>query len=100
MKMIQLEEDYPANHDDWKIPIPDITCWVEKENGRSVIRHTFYRKPMSLMKVIHKRSALPDTQKSSILAEELCRRLRNCYPKMPWVGKMKIVTSFSMDFRR
>ena len=77
---IQMEEDIPSNHMDGKLPILDLHCWLDREDGVYKIHYDFYRKPMASRRPLKQRSAIPENQKRSILIEEALRRLRNVSP--------------------
>jgi hypothetical protein len=79
--MIQMEEDYPSNHTDGKMPILDLECWMENDG---IIRFQHYEKPMANKQVLSAKSALPMKQKRNIHINECVRRLRNCDPDMKW----------------
>ena len=79
--MIQMEEDFPSNHDGGKIPILDLECWMEEDDQ---IRFQHYEKPMASKLVLAASSALPAKQKRNIHINECVRRLRNCDPDMSW----------------
>ena len=57
----------------------------------------FYKKPMATDKVIHRRSAISDRAKRSILVQEGLRRLYNCSPSLPWSVKSNIMQDFAVS---
>ena len=56
LPMIQLEEDFPSNHSDGKLPILDLKVWVQ---GETQLQYQFYRKPMSQWLLMTAASANP-----------------------------------------
>ena len=67
---IQLEVDYPSNHEDGKMPILDLKVWVQEIDGLHRIVHEFYSKDVSSKAVMFAKSTLSWKQK---------RRLRNYF---------------------
>ena len=80
--MIQMEEDYPSNHTDGKMPILDLECWMDDEE--EIVRFQHYEKPMANKQVLSAKSALPIKQKRNIHINECVRRLRHCDLDMKW----------------
>merc|ERR1712121_361141 len=74
---IQLEADFPSNHEDKKVPILDVKVWINKDNK---VIHEYYSKPMSSKYVVHERSAMPLKTKRTILTQELLRIILRCSP--------------------
>ena len=72
--MIPLEEDTPSHHDDKKLPILNLSVWIEREeeNGTTSekIRYQFYQKPMADPLLIMARSALPERVKRMALTQQ------------------------------
>ena len=91
--MIVMEEDVGSNHPSGTLPILDIEVWVVG----NIIYHRFYKKPMASRIVVHARSALPTSVKTSILMEEGSRRLKCCTPQLQWADKVKFPNEFSCD---
>ena len=79
--MIQMEEDCPSNHNDGKMPILDLECWMDDEG---IVRFQHYEKPMANKQVLSAKSALPIKQKRNIHINEYVNRLRNCDLDMKW----------------
>ena len=88
---IQLEEDYPANYHDQKVPILDIKVWV---NDQGKIRHEYYSKSVSSKAVIDARSAMPRRDKRAVLTQDLLRILLRCSPELEWEMKKKHVEEY------
>ena len=82
---IQLEVDYPSNHQGGKLPILDLKVWVEsrekKTEGQvgkvSAITYEFHSKCMASKAVINARSALTWSTKRTVLTQEVLRVLMN-----------------------
>ena len=71
---IEMEIDICENHDDKKIPMLDMKCWLD-ENGNAVYQH--YEKPVSTKMIISSRSAHSSNCKRSVHISELVRRMMN-----------------------
>ena len=67
----ELEEEF----EDHKLPTLDFKEWL-LNNGH--MNHTYFEKPMKNQILLMKRSAMATSQKYTILANELTRRLSNC----------------------
>ena len=67
----ELEEEF----EDHKLPTLDFKEWL-LNNGH--MNHTYFEKPMKTQILLMKRSAMATSQKYTILANELTRRLSNC----------------------
>ena len=89
--MIQMEEDYPSNHTDGKLPILDLACSMDDEG---IIRFEHYEKPTANKSILSAKSALPMRQKRNIHINECVRRLRNCTPEMPWEEKREFLQDY------
>ena len=85
--------DYPARHEDGKLPIFDLKVWVlmkrgqderEEEDGLSVVLHEFYIKDVASKCVINAWSALPWNSERTILTQEVLRILLNYCREVPW----------------
>ena len=82
---IQLEIDYPSNHNDGKMPSLDLKLYVRDIQGSQKIVHEFYAKDVSSKAVVNANSALSIQQKRTVLTQELLRVLLNCSVDVPWV---------------
>ena len=89
--MIKLEEDFPSNHADRKIPILDLKCWLD-ENEKAWYEH--YEKPVSTRKVLSSKSALDWKTKRNVAVSECVRRLRNCSLDLPWKEKAAFLSDY------
>ena len=75
--MIQLEEDYPSQHLDGKIPILDLKVWVREEEHQEdrerkvELFYHYYRKPMSNWLLIPANSALSAATKRTALTQHI-----------------------------
>ena len=78
---IEMEVDTIENHQDKKIPILDMKCWLD-ENGRAYYQH--YEKPVSTKLVISSRSAHSNNCKRSVHISEIVRRLCNTSRELDW----------------
>ena len=88
---IKLTADVPSNHDDQKVPILDLKCWIAEvstDNGTTnKILHEHYIKDVSSKMVIHRNSAMPINNKRMILTQQCLRILLNCHAD---IGSEKI----------
>ena len=78
---IEMEIDICENHDDKKIPMLDMKCWLD-ENGNAVYQH--YEKPVSTKMIISSRSAHSSNCKRSVHISELVRRMMNTSRNLSW----------------
>ena len=92
---IQLEVDYPSKHEDEKMPILDLKCWVEKRGEVSEIVHEHYMKDVSSKLLTHAESAMPWATKRTILTQDALRILLNCSRDLPWDVKANHLTHFT-----
>ena len=89
---IQLEADFPANHDEQKVPILDIKVWIENDR----VMHEYYSKSVSSKSVIDERSAMPTKDKRTVLTQDLLRVIMRCSPDLPWHMKKRHIEEYSM----
>lgn len=92
--MIQFEEDTVNNHDNKRIPVLDLECWVDCEG---MVRHGHYRKPMASRQVVANSSAISIKNKRNILEEECIRRLRNYDMETEWNVRAKEMENMNID---
>ena len=85
---IQLTADVATDHEDCKVPILDLKCWikeVEIDGSKNyTIMHEHYIKDMSSRAVIHRESALSLCSKRTILTQECLRVMMNCHELIGW----------------
>ena len=77
---IEMEIDTCEKHDDGKLPILDMKCWIQ--NSDLVYQH--YEKDVSSKLLISARSAHSSGSKRSVHVSELVRRLSNTSVKLDW----------------
>ena len=92
---IQFEKDTPSMHPDNKLPCLDLKIWLVVDSPVPVVRHEFYKKPMSSKYLILSRSALSSSLKRSSLFQEGMRRLLNCSPGLEWEQNLEHLNQFS-----
>ena len=56
--MIQMEEDFPSNHSEGKLPILDLKCSIEM-----IVKFEHYEKPTASKLVLSAKSVLPMRQR-------------------------------------
>jgi hypothetical protein len=93
MTMIKFEEDTEDHHENGRIPILDLECWVEDAQ----IHHVHYHKPMASRQVIANSSAIATRTKRTILEQEALRRSRNFGTDKPWEDKAAALEEFNLD---
>ena len=76
---IEMEIDTCEKHEDRKLPILDMKCWIQ-DNGDLVYKH--YEKEVSSKLLISARSAHSNGSKRSVHVSELVRRLSNTSVKL------------------
>ena len=74
--MISFTVDYPGNHKNGMMPVLDVQAAINK-NEDNKIEFEFYEKPTKNQRVILFESAIPSSQKRTILTQECLRRIRN-----------------------
>ena len=92
-RSVVMEEDFPTNHLQEKLPILDMEMWWENDT----LLHQHYTKPMASRSVIMAKSAFPTSTKRNILVEEGMRRLRNCSPSLPWCTKAHFLNNLCIS---
>ena len=65
--MIRMEEDYPSNLTNNRLPILDLEVCVELPLEGELIMHQFFRKPIASRKVVQTKSTFSTAKKRSIL---------------------------------
>ena len=71
---LRLTFDLPELHPSGKCPMLDIQVWVEDREECSLVRHTFFQKPVTSPLVFHAAGAHNWKSKIITLSEELRRR--------------------------
>ena len=89
---IQMTGDCPSANPNKKMPLLDCQVWMEQSErfpaGQILFSH--YRKPMASKLTIQRESALPFSQKITILSQEVFRILRNTHPKSGDIWKQDV----------
>ena len=95
---IKLVTDVPSNHDDRKVPILDLKCWiaeVKTNTGTSnMILHEHYVKEVSSKMVLHREAAMSISNKRIILTQECLRIILNCNTHIGWKKIAEHLTFF------
>ena len=86
--------DFPSNHEDRKVPMLDLKMWRQTQERQTRILYEHYEKEMTTKSVIHRRSALPEQVKRTVLTQELLRILLHCSEHIPWKTTCKHVNNF------
>ena len=95
--MLQFEEDVASNYQDGRLPILDLKVWLEHDSNSSMIRHSFYKKPMASKLALLARTAMPTSQIRAVMVEEVLRRLRNCDPEASWGERGGHLTTYALS---
>ena len=96
--MVKFTVDYPGNHKSGKLPILDIEAKMNEEKQNKV-EFEFYEKPTKHNKVILSDSAIPSSQKRTILTQECLRRLRNTQAELGTEVQTKHLNNFMVKMR-
>ena len=91
---IQMERDFPSNHNNDKMPILDMEVWTDRQSGYIMYQH--YEKAVASKKVLHAESAQSVTCKQSVHTQEVLRRLLNCSVRLEWTEQVAPVLSTYM----
>ena len=98
-KMLKWEVDIRENHGDNKLPVLDLKISIDNEDKRNIIKHSFYKKPVSSRDLIPERSALPAKMKKPILIQEGLRRIRNISRSSQLADFIKTVREYNVDMK-
>ena len=90
-RSIKMKHDVAGNHDEKWLPVLDLELRVEN----NIIYSRFYKKPMASSKVIHRRSAMSNKVKRSVLIQEGLRRMYNCTPNLPLAMRANVLQEFA-----
>ena len=95
---IKLTTDVPSNHDDNKVPILDLKCWIAEVNTNTgtanMILHEHYIKDVSSKMVLHRDAAMSISNKRTILTQECLRIILNCNTNVGWEKIAEHLTFF------
>ena len=92
-----FEADYPSSHEDNRLPILDLACWVE-DDGK--VLHQFYKKEMATDKMLGPESGFSPKVIKNILLQEYLRRLLNCSTQLQHQQKYQFITRMNLDLLR
>ena len=93
--VLKFEADIPSNHDDKKLPILDIRCWIKDNN----IQFDFYKKEVNTDNVLGPNSGFTPKVLRNILLQEYLRRLFNCSRNLDRCDKMIHLTRYNLDVK-
>lgn len=77
---IKFTVDPLSSNDNGRIPVLDLTIWVSE----GCIEYSFYKKRVSSIFTILKRSAVTMKTTLDTIFQEALRRLYNVSPRLPW----------------
>ena len=98
-EQIEFTYDCADDHGDGKVPMLDLQVWRSREEGRESLLYSYYEKPITSPLVIMEKSALPASNKMTVLAQEVVRRLRNTAVSLPIQEKIKIMDKMMIKLR-
>ena len=78
---IIMEEDSPEKHENNKMGVLDMQCWINEE-GYVLYEH--FEKAVSSKLAIKANSAQSENCKRNMHVQELARRILNCSPRLDW----------------
>ena len=84
----------PSNHPDGRMPVLDIKVWIGNIDGKPVLPHSFFKKPVASKYTILARSAMGKGVKRNTLFQEALRRLKNISPLLPWTEAIPHMEEF------
>ena len=89
---VETEEDFKNG----QLPTLDCELWMELAQGqeRQKLNFSFFQKSMKTPFVVMKESAMGQSQKISILSNDLLRRLSNCSETVEMSEKVKIIDDY------
>ena len=98
---LQFTTDYCSKNPSGTVAMLDFQLWKTTEEdpdnpggSREALRYTFYEKPMSNVKVLDEKSAMPHRVKISSLTQEGVRRLCNVSKELDDSHKCKILSRY------
>ena len=78
---IVMEEDSPNKHDEKKVPILDMSVWM---NDDGYIMYQHYEKVVASRQVLNAKSAQSESCKRNVHVQEMLRRMLNCSTRLNW----------------
>ena len=94
--MIQFSYDIPGSYSDSKLPVLDVKLWLDCSGE---ILFEFFEKASKSKQVILASSAIPRSQKITILTAEAVRRLRNTSRKLGSSVQNKHLNDFTVKLK-
>ena len=90
---VETEEDFQNG----RLPTLDCELWMEPAQGqkRQKLNFSFFQKSMKTPFVVMKDSAMGQSQKISILSNDLLRRLSNCSETVEMSEKVQIIDDYT-----
>ena len=96
---IRVTIDYPSKHPTGKVPMLDVQMWMEVINRITVLVYEHYEKEMATKSVIHANSAIPTSNKRTILTQEVLRIILHCSNYLPWETVTKHINHLMMKMQ-
>ena len=97
--IVKFTFDVPSKNKNGKIAILDVEVSINRDEGNR-IDFEFYEKPSRNDKVILEDSALPASQKRTILTQECLRRLSNAKVELGKETEIKHLNNFMLKMKR
>ena len=94
---IEVEVDYPSNHEDKMMPILDMKMGINNENE---VKYMFYRKPQSNRYTMMARSALSSRVKRATMSNDALRRLLCCSQNLEEHKTVEVMEEYARMLRR
>ena len=90
---VETEEDF----ENGRLPTLDCELWMEpiQDQKRRKVNFSFFQKSMKTPFVVMKESAMGQSQKISILSNDIIRRLSNCSETVEMSEKVKIIDDYT-----
>ena len=94
---IEVEADFPTNHEDGFMPILDMKMAMDNNNK---VMYKFYKKPMANKYTMMANSAVSDRVKRSTMTNEAMRRLFCCSDNLDPSIRVRIMEDFAKMLKR
>ena len=91
--------DYPSKHEEKKVPMLDVQMWIEMIENRMKLLYEHYEKKIVTKSVIHADSAIPISNKRTILTQEVLRIILHCSNYIPWTNVCNHINKFMMKMQ-
>ena len=90
--VLQFTGYYPEANTNDKLPILDMSCWVEEDH----VLYEHNTKPIASNLVIPQRSSIPEKVKRATITQMAIRILENTSLELPWSRKAQLLSNLSL----